>query len=96
MRPLFESIVDHIPPRDGDEPVDLIVTPRARIVTRAAQADRTLNVAVTGNAGEYMYRYCVLTAGCDPLNPTGVLQYARARTLTIEVALNNQSKNYFY
>lgn len=29
------QVVDHIPPRDGDEPVDLIVTPRARIVTRA-------------------------------------------------------------
>ena len=29
------QVVDRIPPRDGDEPVDLIVTPRARIVTRA-------------------------------------------------------------
>jgi 5-formyltetrahydrofolate cyclo-ligase len=29
------QVVDHIPPHDGDEPVDLIVTPRARIVTRA-------------------------------------------------------------
>lgn len=29
------QVVDHIPPRNGDEPVDLIVTPRARIVTRA-------------------------------------------------------------
>jgi prepilin-type N-terminal cleavage/methylation domain-containing protein len=69
---------------------------RARVVTRSAQADRTLNVAVPGTAGEYMYRYCVVIGGCDPLNQTGVLQYARARTLTLEVALNNQSTSYFY
>jgi hypothetical protein len=42
-----------------------------------------------------MYRYCILEAGCDPVNAAGVLQFARARTLTIEVALNNQSRNYF-
>jgi prepilin-type N-terminal cleavage/methylation domain-containing protein len=69
---------------------------RARLVTRTAQADRTLNVAVPGAAGPFMYRYCILEAGCDPVNAAGVLQYARARTLTIEVALNNQSRNYFF
>jgi prepilin-type N-terminal cleavage/methylation domain-containing protein len=69
---------------------------RARLVTRTAQADRTLNVAVPGNAGTFMYRYCILPGGCDPVNATGVLQYARARTLTIEVALSNQSRSYFF
>jgi prepilin-type N-terminal cleavage/methylation domain-containing protein len=69
---------------------------RARVVTRTAQADRTLNVAVPGVAGPYIYRYCLLTTGCDPVNTNGVLQFARARTLTIEVALNNQARSYFF
>jgi len=29
------QVLDHLPPRVGDEPVDLIVTPRERILTRA-------------------------------------------------------------
>lgn len=73
----------------------LIRSVRARVVTRTAQADRALNVAVPGAAGNYLYRYCILAAGCDPVNAAGVLQFARARTLTIEVSLNNQSRSYF-
>jgi type II secretory pathway pseudopilin PulG len=69
---------------------------RARIVTRAAQGDRTLNVAVPGGGNGFMYRYCLVPGGCDPVNTAGALQYARARTLTIEVALNNQSRSYFF
>lgn len=66
---------------------------RVRIATRTAQADRTLNVPVPGQAGTYLYRYCVV-AGCDPTNLPGLLQYARARTVVTEVSLPNQSTDY--
>jgi hypothetical protein len=65
-----------------------------RLVTRTAQADRVLNVAVPNSTGPFMYRYCLL-ATCDPVNSVGVLQYARARTVTAEVSLPNQSRNYY-
>jgi prepilin-type N-terminal cleavage/methylation domain-containing protein len=72
---------------------------RVRLVTRAAEPDRTLNVAVPNPNGQpFMYRYCVqppAPTGCDPVNTAGILQYARARTLTAEVALPNQSRNYY-
>jgi prepilin-type N-terminal cleavage/methylation domain-containing protein len=67
---------------------------RARLVTRTAQGDRLLNVAVPNPAGAFMYRYCLLAA-CDPVNLPGVLQYARARTVTTEVSLHNQSRSFF-
>jgi prepilin-type N-terminal cleavage/methylation domain-containing protein len=67
---------------------------RVRLVTRTAQADRTLNVPVPGNAGSFLYRYCVVPGGCDPVNAAGVLQYARARTVTAEVSLPNQAGAY--
>ena len=35
-----------------------------------------------------MYRYCLLAGGCATPNTAGVLQYARARTVTTEVALS--------
>lgn len=67
---------------------------RVRLVTRAAQADRTLNVPVPGTAGTFLYRYCVVAAGCDPVNTAGILQFARARTVTAEVSLPNQAGAY--
>jgi prepilin-type N-terminal cleavage/methylation domain-containing protein len=67
---------------------------RARLVTRTAQGDRLLSVAVPNPAGAFMYRYCLLAA-CDPVNLAGALQYARARTVTTEVSLHNQSRNFF-
>jgi prepilin-type N-terminal cleavage/methylation domain-containing protein len=67
---------------------------RLRLVTRAAQADRTLNVPVPGTAGTFLYRYCVLAAGCSPTNAAGILQFARARTVTAEVSLPNQAGAY--
>ena len=67
---------------------------RARLVTRTAQGDRLLNVAVPNPAGVFMYRYCLLAA-CDPVNLAGALQYARTRTVTTEVSLHNQSRNFF-
>ncbi len=73
----------------------MIRSVRVRLVTRAAEPDRTLDVPVPNPTPPYTYRYCVLPAGCDPLNLAGVLQYARARTLTAEVALPNQSRNYY-
>lgn len=29
------QLVDHLPPRPGDEPVDIVLTPRERVITRA-------------------------------------------------------------
>jgi hypothetical protein len=68
---------------------------RVRLVTRAAEPDRTLNVPVPNATPPFTYRYCVLTGGCDPVNTAGILQYARARTVTAEVALTNQSRNFY-
>ncbi len=67
---------------------------RVRLVTRTAQGDRVLSVPVPNPTGPFMYRYCLL-AQCDPVNAAGVLQYARARTVTGEVSLPNQSRNFF-
>ncbi len=67
---------------------------RARLVTRTAQGDRLLNVAVPNPTGPFMYRYCLLTT-CDPVNTAGVLQYARARTVTTEISVPNQARNFF-
>ncbi len=61
---------------------------RARLVTRTAQGDRVLNVAVPNPTTGFMYRYCLLPV-CNPVNAAGVLQYARARTVTTEVSLPN-------
>jgi prepilin-type N-terminal cleavage/methylation domain-containing protein len=68
---------------------------RVRLVTRTAQGDRTLNVAVPNPTPPFMYRYCLVAGGCDPVNAAGALQYARARTVTAEVALPNQARNYY-
>jgi Tfp pilus assembly protein PilW len=58
---------------------------RARVVTRTAQADRTLNVSFGGDSGlSFIYRYYL-----------GPGQWARARTDVIEVSLPNQSRAFF-
>jgi type II secretory pathway pseudopilin PulG len=74
---------------------EMIRSVRVRLVTRAAEPDRTLDVPVPNPTPPFTYRYCVLPGGCDPMNLAGVLQYARARTVTAEVALPNQSRNYY-
>jgi hypothetical protein len=70
---------------------------RARIVTRSAQPDRTVNIFLpTGNHGteKFAYRYCVAPDGCAT-NPGNALVWARARTITTEVALPNQAGNFY-
>jgi prepilin-type N-terminal cleavage/methylation domain-containing protein len=63
---------------------------RARVATRAAQADRAVSVgAANVGAQTFLYRYCVDPAGCT--TPDGTLRWARVRTLTTEVSLPNQS-----
>jgi type II secretory pathway pseudopilin PulG len=70
----------------------------ARLATRASQADRTLNIAaptIGGTLPSFLYRYCVVGAGCDPTNTAGALQYARMRTMTTEVSMPNQSTSFY-
>jgi hypothetical protein len=65
---------------------------RARIMTRTAQTDRAKSIPVapveytTPPSQQFMYRYYISTA-----TPT----YARVRTVTTEVALPNQSRNFY-
>jgi len=69
---------------------------QVRLATRTAQADRTVNVLpLPGNySGQaFMYRYC-MTANCNTYSP-GKPQWARVRTLTTEVSLPNQSRNFY-
>jgi prepilin-type N-terminal cleavage/methylation domain-containing protein len=62
---------------------------RARIVTRTAQADRTVNVPVANyGTQQFIYRYCINPTPACTTND-GTLRWARARTLTTEVALPN-------
>jgi type II secretory pathway pseudopilin PulG len=70
---------------------------RARIATRAAQPDRSVTVPIVPApypAGTpfqaFMYRY-YLPAGVYP----APLTWARARTVTTEVALPNQARNFY-
>ncbi|MDP9002229.1 MAG: prepilin-type N-terminal cleavage/methylation domain-containing protein [Myxococcota bacterium] len=65
---------------------------RARVATRAAQPDRSVNVAVNNYGTDaFIYRYCIAPGGCT----AGALQWARARTLTTEVSLPNQAGSFF-
>jgi hypothetical protein len=67
---------------------------RARIATRTAQPDRAVNVPVANFGGEaFMYRYCMTPGACATQD--GTLRWARARTLTTEVSLPNQSGAFF-
>ena len=68
---------------------------RARLAVRAAQPDRTMNIAVSPSQytnETYLYRYCV--AQCSTA-PAGSLVWARVRTVTTEVDLPNQAANYY-
>jgi len=69
-----------------------------RLSTRAAQADRSNTIAVPGDPKmptTYLYRYCVLSGGCNATTNVNLLQYARMRTLTMEVSMPNQSASYW-
>jgi prepilin-type N-terminal cleavage/methylation domain-containing protein len=82
---------DNVATQAGTLPQNIRVV-RARVSTRAAQPDRTVNVAVNPTYGQnFLYRYCLNPAGCT--NPAA-LEWARARTLTTEVSLPNQSSNF--
>lgn len=70
---------------------------RARITTRAAQPDRSVTIPIvpgpypTGSPFQaFVYRY-YLPAGLYP----APLTWARARTVTTEVALPNQARNFY-
>jgi hypothetical protein len=86
------SKVNPPPPNIGPQRIRSV---RARVVTRAATADRTVNVLLT-NFGkqEFLYRYCVnATPSCSTND--GTLRWARTRTLTTEVSLPNQAKAFY-
>ncbi len=93
--PWAQNIVLHPPVAGVAIGPQMIRSVRVRLVTRAAEPDRTLDVGVLNPTPPFTYRYCVLATGCDPMNLAGVLQYARARTVTAEVALPNQARNYY-
>jgi prepilin-type N-terminal cleavage/methylation domain-containing protein len=58
---------------------------RARVVTRTAQPDRNVNIAVANyGSQEFMYRYQI-----------DATDYARARTIVTQVALPNQERNFY-
>jgi type II secretory pathway pseudopilin PulG len=70
---------------------------RLRMATRAAQPDRIAEIdPVPAYQDSYKYRYCVLPQGnACPAPPDNVARWARVRTLTTEVALPNQAKNFY-
>jgi hypothetical protein len=86
----------------SDRPANLpVVSPgrirsvRARVATRAALADRAANIPLApANYGTqaFLYRYCV-AASCTTSD--GTMKWARTRTVTTEVALVNQARNYY-
>jgi prepilin-type N-terminal cleavage/methylation domain-containing protein len=98
--PPWAQDINAFPPLPGqNRGAQRIRSVRVRLVTRAADPDRTANVPVVNpnNApiGPYTYRYCTAPP-CPQANTTnGVLQYARARTVTAEVALPNQARNFY-
>jgi prepilin-type N-terminal cleavage/methylation domain-containing protein len=58
---------------------------RARVVTRTAQPDRNVNIAVANyGSQEFMYRYQI-----------DATDYARARTIVTQVSLPNQERNFY-
>lgn len=61
---------------------------RYRMATRAPMADREVDIARPAGTG-YAYRYCTIAGGvCTPANS----RFARVRTLTGEVTLQNQTR----
>jgi type II secretory pathway pseudopilin PulG len=68
---------------------------RARVSTRTALPDRTANIPVSNFGNQtYVYRYCVNNNPSCNTND-GTLRWARARTVTTEVALPNLSRDFF-
>ena len=68
---------------------------RARLVTRTAMADRTVNILVANYGTEaYTYRYCINGTPSCATND-GTLRWARARTVTTEVSLPNLSRDFY-
>ncbi|HEY1693515.1 MAG TPA: prepilin-type N-terminal cleavage/methylation domain-containing protein [Polyangiaceae bacterium] len=72
---------------------------RARVATRAAQPDRTVNVPVTNFGAQqftqtFLYRYCI-NAVPSCATSDGTLRWARARTVTTEIALPNTSGAFY-
>ncbi len=61
---------------------------RVRLSTRAAQPDRNEDLRLEKNA--YTVRYC-MEETCTP----GSRHWARVRTVTTEVALHNQARNFY-
>ena len=70
---------------------------RARLVTRTALADRvgTIPVVSQYTQEEFMYRYCMQTGGCTGTNSGNLPWFARARTITTEVSLPNNSASIY-
>jgi hypothetical protein len=83
--------VDQAPFVSGKGP-QRIRSVRVRLVTRAAMADRSVNIPVSPpnfTNQPYLYRYCLSTP-CGAGAP-----WARARTVVTEVALTNQERSYY-
>jgi prepilin-type N-terminal cleavage/methylation domain-containing protein len=86
--PTMQSFADNVSTVPATRPQRIRIV-RARVATRTAQADRTINVPVSNyGAQAFMYRYCITPAGCATAGP---LQWARVRTMTAEVSIPNQS-----
>jgi prepilin-type N-terminal cleavage/methylation domain-containing protein len=67
---------------------------RARLVTRAAQPDRTVNLPVTNFGGQtFLFRYCLNGQGCAATDRS--LQWARVRTITAEVSVPNGAGSFY-
>jgi hypothetical protein len=92
---LWGTDVSTVVPAVPNQGPERIRSARVRLVTRAAQPDRTVNVPVTNfGTQQFMYRYCVnALPSCSTNDQT--LRWARARTVTAEVALPNPSQDYF-
>ena len=77
------------PPAAANIGPQRIRSARARLVTRTAQADRTANMPVTNLTSEpqaFMYRYCINPAARVRHARPDARSWARARTVTTEVA----------
>ncbi|MGA2448656.1 MAG: hypothetical protein ABTD50_08275 [Polyangiaceae bacterium] len=66
---------------------------RVRLATRVAQADRSVNIPA--NAGNFIYRYCLNTAGCPSPGDPNAPMWARTRTITTEVSLPNLATEFY-
>jgi hypothetical protein len=86
------SKVSAPPPNIGPHRIRSV---RARVATRAALPDRTVNVPLVNYSQQaFLYRYCV-NSSPSCATSDGTLRWARARTLTTEVSLPNQAKAFY-